>query len=590
MKRLLTRFVNALERAIKTQGWLAQQPAMLGWAALTGILGGLATMLFHEGIVLGQSFFLRQTGEIDHVMHELPWALRLVVPALGGLVAGALLVYSRRFGNDRPSDYMESVAIGDGRLPLREGLLRSLSSLFSVISGGSIGREGAMVHLGAMGASLLGRVAPLDRSRLRLVVACGAAAGVASAYGAPIAGALFVAEIVLGTMAIQTVGPLLVAAASSHFFVSLMGAPAVGYRMGDIPTLPLSFIGPAILLGIVSGLGAPYFLKWLDFARSLFRMLKVGLPLRLAFGGLLLGCVLAFMPSVAGNGYGVVQSLLTQPWPWYAVLLVLLGKLLATGFTVGSGAVGGVFTPTIFVGAVIGTLCGQFVGFIWPSLGVSPFVYTAVGMGAFLAAGTSAPLMAILMIFEMTHNYSLVLPLMVACVLAYYVARAIAEVAMYEVTLTRERDAGLRHRLRNTLIGDLIRPAVTVVATGTPVSGVVQMFSEYPVRYVYVVDEDSVFIGVIAQQDVTHLLVGQGDIAEKTAGDILRLDFAKPLYPDMNLDDAQSVFVNFTGERLPVVSHGEQPKLLGVVYKSAVLEKYFALKKTLDSGADALYF
>ena len=127
------------------------------------------------------------------------------------------------------------------------------------------------------------------------------------------------------------------------------------------------------------------------------------------------------------------------------------------------------------------------------------------------------------------------------------------------------------------------------MATATPVKVVLQRFSEYPVRYWYVVDEDSIFQGVIAQQDVTGLLLGQGDIEDKTAGDILRLDFVKPLHPDMSLDAAQDIFVNFTGERIPVVSHGEAPKLLGVVYKSDLLEKYFALKKSLDSGGDSVH-
>lgn len=586
---MLRDLVIASRQRLQGYSWLSQQPAMLVWATVAGVLGALATVLFYQGIHLFQWVALGQAGQIDDVMSGLPWWARLGAPALGGVAAGFLLRASARYSADKPSDYMESVAIGDGQLSIRQGLLRSLSSLFSVASGGSIGREGAMVHLGALGASFLGRFAPFNRSRLRLIVACGAASGVAAAYGAPVAGALFVAEIVLGTMAIHTVGPLLLAAAVSSLTIYALGGHLVSYVLPPVPAMGLGVMLPMLVLGIVSGLGAPYFLKFLDLFRTAFKKTGLAEPWRLGLGGLLLGAILVFLPSVSGNGYGVVSSLLTTQWPWHAVLLILLCKLLATAFTVGSGAVGGVFTPTLFMGAVVGTLFGHVLGWVVPAFTLPLFVYAAVGMGAFLAAGTGAPLMAILMVFEMTHSYALVLPLMLACVLAYFVARAVAEITMYEVTLVRERDAVLRNRLRDTLIGDLIKPAVTVVATATPVQVVLQQFAEYPVRYLYVVDEDSVFQGVIAQQDITGLLLGQGDIEDKTAADILRLDFVKPLYPDMSLDAAQALFVSFSGERLPVVSHGDTPKLLGVVYKSALLEKYFALKKSLDSGGDSVH-
>ncbi len=586
---LFRELVSASRQRLQGYSWLSQQPAMLVWATVAGVLGALATYFFYQGIHLFQLIFLGQAGEIDDVVSALPWWGRLLLPALGGVAAGYILRASSRFTADKPSDYMESVAIGDGQLSIRQGLLRSLSSLISVASGGSIGREGAMVHLGALGASVLGRFAPFNRSRLRLIVACGAAAGVAAAYGAPIAGALFVAEIVLGTMAIHTVGPLLLAAAVSSFTVSALGGHLLSYTLPPVPAFGIDAMLPMLVLGVCAGFGAPYFLKFLDLFRGAFKKTGWSEPWRLGLGGLLLGAILVFMPLVAGNGYNVVASLLSTSWPWHAVLLVLLLKLLATALTVGSGAVGGVFTPTLFMGAVVGTLFGQALEWLFPGFALPMFVYAAVGMGAFLAAGTGAPLMAILMVFEMTHSYALVLPLMLACVLAYFVARAVAEVAMYEVTLVRERDTHLRNRLRDTLIGDLIKPAVTVVATATPVKVVLQRFSEYPVRYWYVVDEDSIFQGVIAQQDVTGLLLGQGDIEDKTAADILRLDFVKPLHPDMSLDAAQDIFVNFTGERIPVVTHGDAPKLLGVVYKSALLEKYFALKKSLDSGGDSVH-
>ncbi len=569
--------------------WLSDLPAMLCWAVLAGVLGAGATIAFHEGMGLVQRLVTGSSGSIIAVTQGLPWYGRLLFPALGALAAGCLLWLASKVQGGDHSDYMESVAIGDGRLSIRRGVLRSLSSLLSVASGGSLGREGAMVHLGALGASAIGRFTSFGTARLRLLVACGAAAGVAAAYGAPLAAAVFVAEIVLGAMTMQSFGPLLVAAASANIVMRVSGHYQTTYAMTAMPPLSGPEVLPFILLGVVAGLAAPLFLKFLGLCRQQFQRTGLPLPLRLALGGLLLGLILIAMPEVAGNGYSVVHSLLHVSWAWYAVVLILALKVLATGLTVGSGAVGGVFTPALFVGAALGTLFGQLFALVWPGIAAPVYFFTLVGMGSFLGAATSAPFMAILMIFEMTLSYQVVLPLILAVVVAYFVARAMAEVAMYDITATRERDARMRRQLRQTLLSQLIKPATTVVQATAPVAEVVQMFMDYPVKYLYVVDQENTFLGVIAQHSLSRLLWDQADASSKTAADVLQLDAIKTLHPDMTLDQAQDYFVQFPGERLPVVTRDGPPHLLGVVYKSSLLEKYSALKKAMDAS-DALIF
>lgn len=561
---------------------------MLCWAVVVGVLGAFATIAFHRGMDLLQDLVTGRSGSIVAVTQSLPWYGRLLFPMAGGIAAGSLLWAAARF-KGASSDYMEAVAIGDGRLSLRQGLLRTLSSLCTVSSGGSIGREGAMVHLASLSASAIGRFTSFSTARLRLLVACGAAAGVASAYGAPLAGAMFVAEIILGTMAMQAFGPLLIAAATANIVMRLTGYYHTNYAVLNVPQIGGWQVLPFLVLGVLAGVGAPLFLKILDFIKKSFKRTGLPLPLRLGLGGLLLGLLSIYVPMVAGNGYSVINSLLHSQWAWYAVVLILVCKVLATGLTVGSGAVGGVFTPTIFVGAAFGTLFGHVVVGLWPELSPETYLYTLVGMGAFLGAATSAPIMAILMIFEMSLSYHIVLPLMVACVVAFFVSRAIARVAMYDVVLARERDVQMRHQLRDTPLSAMIKPAVTVVNTGAPVREALQMFVDYPVKYLYVVDENGMYQGVIAQQDLTSMLLNQGvDAQDRKAGDVLRLDFVKPLQPDMSLDEAQSYFVNFVGERLPVVASTASPKLLGVVYKSSVLEKYCALKKSIDASGEVM--
>lgn len=561
---------------------------MLCWAVLVGVLGALSTNAFRDGIHVMQRLFTTQPGLIVDVTRSLPWYLKLLVPMCGGVAAGALLAAAARFSAGASSGYMEAVAIGNGKLSMREGLLRSFASLCTVSSGGSIGREGAMVHLSSLWASAIGRFACFGTARLRLLVACGAAAGVSSAYGAPIAGALFVAEIMLGTMAMESFGPLLVASASANIVMHLTGRYHVTYAMTHVPQVSVEQIVPFLVLGVLTGVAAPQFLKIIGLTKRVFQATNWSLPARLGLGGLLLGCLLLFMPNVAGNGYMVVHSLINSHWTWYAVVIVLVCKVLATALTVGSGSVGGVFTPSIFVGAAFGTLFGHVVAAFWPQLAVEPYIFTVIGMGAFLGAATNAPLMAILMIFEMTQRYEVVVPLMLACVVSYFVSRGIAQVAMYQVTLARDRDVVLRRRLRHAKLAELIKPADTVVSTATPVNEAAQMFLDYPVKYLYVVDENNAYQGVIAQQDLTRLLLNEGGAGDKCAGDVLRLDFVKALHPDMTFDEAQAYFINFSGERLPVVARGTRPTLLGVVYKSSLLERYCALKKSLDASGEVM--
>ncbi len=560
--------------------------AMLCWAALAGVGGALATIAFHAGIQGIQRLFAAQPGSITQVTRGLSWQLRLFVPALGGLVAGFLLVAARRVSSDTHSGYMEAVTIGDGRMSIGQGVLRSLSSLCTVATGGSIGREGAMVHLAALWASGLGRLLHVDTAHLRLLAACGAAAGVSAAYGAPLAGAVFVGEIILGSMSFQNFGPLLVAAAVSSLVMHLTGHYAARYPMPDLAAAPADLLLPCLALGILAGIGAPQFLRCIHGVKILFERTGLGLPLRLALGGLLLGAVLTQVPEMAGNGNSVVLSLLHGGWAWEMVLAMLLFKVLATALTAGSGAVGGVFTPTLFVGGALGVLFGQVLGEAWPVLAGHSAVFALVGMGAFLAAATSAPFMAILMVFEMTLSYQMVLPLVLACVAAYFVSRGLAQAVMYEVTLHHEDNQALRQRLRHARLDSLLRPAETVVRTDAPVREAQEMFLDYPVRYLYVTDAEGVWQGVIAQQDLTRMMLGEIDVQSKTCGEVLRLDFVHPLHPDLSLDEAQTQFSAFRGERLPVVSRGESPKLLGVVYKSDLLERYSSLKRALDAEAD----
>jgi chloride channel protein, CIC family len=557
---------------------LSDAHTMLIWSVIVGVAGAFATVLFREGIALLQRLFSGSEGSFVEMARRLPWYTRLVLPAAGGFVAGCLLLLAKRktaAEKARPihTDYIEAVAVGDGVMPVGKSLWRSVSSLFTIASGGSIGREGPMVQLAALAASLIGRWVHFDPQRLRLLVACGAAAGITSAYNAPIAGAFFVTEIVIGAIVMESFGPIVVSAVVANITMREFAGYKPPYEMPPFPAVAgvevLLFVG----LGLLCGVLAPQFLSLLDVTKSGFARLKVPLPVKLTLGGLVCGFLSIWTPEVWGNGYSVVNSVLHSPWTWTALATVLVFKLVATAATVGSGAVGGVFTPTLFMGAVFGCLYGQGMNALWPHGTSAPFAYAMVGMGAFLAGATQAPLMAILMIFEMTLSYQVVLPLMLSCVVAYFVARATGKASMYEITLHRNREEDERMRLRATQMRELVRPADTVVRADATVPEMTRVFLEYPVKYLYVTDETERFLGAVALADITSDLLQKRDTAHKRAADYVQMPF-DVLTPDMSLAAGLQHFMAFRGERLPVIESRQRPLLAGVVYKTSLLDAY----------------
>ena len=565
----LLRLRSALQRLFGVSGW----QSMLLWSIVAGLLGTLATEGFRAALRGFEHVVLGPGDSLVAMARALPWWARIAFPAVGGLVAGGLLVLAKRVAvRSATSDYMEAIVLGDGRIPVAQTLVRSASSLVSIGTGGSIGREGSMVQLAALAASLLGRVFRFPVERLRLLVACGAAAGLTAAYNAPIAGAFFVAEIVLGSIVMESVGPILIAAVVANIVMRALPGYQPPYQMPVFPELHGAEIPLFALLGVLLGFAAAGFLRALQGSRALFARLPFALPWRLALGGLAMGLVSVPWPEVWGNGYSVVNAVLHTPWTWTLIAMVLAAKLVATLATAGSGAVGGVFTPALFFGCMVGALFGHAAQALWPHAVSAPYAYAVVGMGAFLAGATQAPLMAILMIFEMTLNYQVMLPLMLAGVIAYFVARSANAGSMYEITLRRREQQDEQLRLRSLHIRDLVQPAQTVVGPEADREAMSRLFLQHPVKYLYVVDANQRYLGVVPLSALGTAA------AEVRAADRLSQAIA-PITADTSLGEALQRFLEHLGERLPVIESPANPVLLGVAAKSALLATYVRLSE-----------
>jgi CIC family chloride channel protein len=541
------------------------------WAALTGFAGALASVLFREGIRLFEWLLTGQTAGLVHAASNLqPWH-RAVTPIIGGVAAGLVLHYGARLlGRRRSVDYMEAVAVGDGSIAARPTIIRSLSSLFTIGSGGSIGREGPMVQLAALIGSKLGMLTRAPVPRRRLLVACGAAAGISAAYNAPIAGALFVAEIVMGSIAMESFGPLLVASVTAN--VTIHGL--LGY--GPVFAVPKMNFGANwellcyLVLGVIAGHVAPVFLHLLEWSRRRFDSLTIPLPVKLGLGGVIVGVISLPFPEVWGNGYSIVSMILQGQLAGPMLLAILVAKLASTAATVGSGAVGGIFTPTLFVGAAVGAVASALVHFVLPGTISSPGAYALVGMGALLAATTHAPLMSLLMMFEMTLDYDVVLPLMLACVTAHFTAKAYRQGrSVYHESLQREA-GGIEPPWHLRTVRALMKPAAAVIGQQATVREMLDGLPKRAVQVVYVVDDDRQLVSQLDPREALRDVQAGSIDADAVVGAV-----AKPvtfvLTPDMRIAQALDGFVEQRAKVLPVAAGHWHTTLLGQVSQDDVL-------------------
>jgi len=541
------------------------------WAALTGFLGALASVVFREGIRLFERLLTGQAGGLVETASALPAWHRALTPVVGGVAAGLVLHWGARLlGNRRSVDYMEAVVVGDGTIAARPTLVRSLSSLLTIGSGGSIGREGPMVQLAALLGSKLGFLSRAPVPRRRLLVACGAAAGVAAAYNAPIAGALFVAEIVLGSIAMESFGPLLVASVTANVTIHRF----LGY--GPVFDVPRVFFGANWelvvygLLGVVLGHLAPSFLGLVDLAKGRAAALRLPAYVKLGAGGLVVGLISVFYPQVWGNGYSVVGTILNGQLTGWLLLAILAAKIVSTTATVGSGAVGGIFTPTLFIGAAVGALVNVVLHVAWPGASSTPGAYALVGMGGFLAATTHAPLTSILMIFEMTLDYDVVLPLMLACVTAHYTAKAYRRGrSVYHESLQPERD-GAEPDWRLRTVEALVRPAAAVVSDHVTVRAMLDGLPRRPAETVYVVDDTRQLVAALDPRAVIAR-VRRGEVDPDATVSTLAAPVPYVLTPDMTLAAALDGFLREQVKTLPVAAGQWHTTLLGEVSRHDLL-------------------
>ncbi|MEM7412242.1 MAG: chloride channel protein [Myxococcota bacterium] len=530
------------------------------------------TALFEEGV-------LAEAQDPLEVARRLPWYWSVALPAIGGLIVGPLIYFFAREakGHGVP-EVMAAVALRGGIMRPRVVGVKALASAISIGSGGSVGREGPIVQIGSALGSSIGQLLKLPPAQLRTIVGCGAAAGVSATFNAPIAGALFAAEVVVGNFAVAQLSPIVissvVATVVSRFFLGNHPAfPVPSYELVS----PFELV-PYMGAGFVAGFVALGFMFTLYRTEDVFEKVPVPEWARAMVGGALVGTIGIFFPNIFGVGYSTIGAALTSELPALLLGTLIVIKILATSITIGSGGSGGVFAPSLFLGAMTGGFLGTFVHQWFPDATASSGAYALVTMGAVVAATTHAPITAIIMIFELTQTITIIPPLMAACVVSTLVTTYLHRDSIYTMKL-RRRGIDLFEEepsnvLRSLFVHQVMDRSPEVIRADAGFEEVIDRVLGSEHTDFFVVDRMERLVGTFHLRDFTRMLTEQ----EALRPIVVAGDLADPSPPTVtDADDLHLVMQVFSGthaEEVAVVGVHESATVIGSVHKRDVMQAY----------------
>ncbi len=594
---------------------------IIGMSFLVGVLGGTAAWLFERCLVFMHSVYFDRLVRSLHVTTRWPAVLLLpLIPAVGGL---ALVAWRWLFGRHRKSvvhglsGVLYSLNKDSGRLPATLGAETLVASSLTIASGGSAGPEAPIAVIGASVASLLGRIIGVSKRYNYVLIGCGAAAGISAVFAAPLSGVVFATEVVLQDFSAATLTPIVIASVMSTLtYVGLSGGGRVR-GLFQMPSQAQSFnftfhvLPWFLLLGVLCGLMAVAMTRLLMWAEQLNEKLRKWIPgaIRPAAGGLLCGlCGLVviglfhsdpflharfsagYIP-IFGDGYPTIHRVIDPAWyngdkifsghiesiTLEFLIAVCLLKLLATCFTLGSGGSGGVFAPALFLGATLGGAFGLILKHFVPD--AQPSTFALVGMGATLAGAIQAPLTGIFLLFELTRNYNVMPPIMLAAVTSTVIQQLIIGESIYTLPLKK---VGVRlgsavgiSALRRVTVDQLPLDKPQFVTTDETLSHVLSRSAEQGVRDFVVIDGSKRYVGLLTLDNIKDVMLAPEAAPLLLVGELVQAD-VPPLPPTATLEDALDAFSRVDTPILPVSGHPptpDMPSIMGVLSRMELMRR-----------------
>jgi len=548
-------------------------------AVVVGAAAAFGTVLMRLAIsALHDTFFGTDGGSLIAAVAEAPWWQVLIVPSFGGLVIGLFIYYimpDRR--HQGVAAVIEASALRGGRMSFRAGLGAALASIGSIGVGASVGREGPAVHLGATIGSQIARRLHLTRSMSRCLLGCGVAAAVAASFNAPIAGALFAHEVVIGHFAISAFAPIVIASVVGTIISRIFFGNFPAFEILENPLVSYLEFPAVVGLGLLCGAVAVIFMRATMFTEDQFQKVPGPQWVRPGIAGFLVGLIALVFPQVMGVGYDATDLALKVEYSLALLIVLVMAKTAATAISVGGGFGGGMFTPALMIGAMLGGGYGLIATDVFPHQSSGPSAYTIVGMGGVAAAVMGAPISTVLIIFEMTDDYSLTIAVMVAVVIASLISNQFARGSFFNWQLER---AGydLKHGfetalLRSILVRQIMKQAGETVDIGTGLQDVRQKLQHSEIGELFVLRNETELFGTITLADLSDIAFDHDVDNLINAGDVARTH-PPVLDATDNLEVANRVFRESGEHYIAVVENHDNMIYVGTLYEADVLAAY----------------
>jgi chloride channel protein, CIC family len=550
-------------------------------------------MIVGAGAGLGAVFFRWLIASMQTLSYDVlgnflggikPYHL-LIIPALGGAVYGPLIYrYAREAKGHGVPEVMEAVALRGGRIRPRVAIIKSLASAICIGTGGSIGREGPIAQIGSALGSTIGQWLNLSNDRIRSLVACGAAGGIAATFNAPIAGSIFSLEIILGQFQATYFGAVVISAVTANVVAQAFEGSVRAFVIPEYILVSPWELLFYVLLGLIAAVLGAAFTRLLYISEDLFE--KLPFPpeyFKPILGGFILGVIglISFkvdgFPRVFGVGYDSIGEALFGKLALQVTFGLLVLKFLATIVTLGAGGSGGIFAPSLFMGAMLGEAFGQIMNMVFPNITAPPGAYALVGMSAFFSSAAHAPITAVLILFEMTGDYLIILPLMLTTVIGTLVSRIISKESVYTMKLTRRGISLQRGRdvdvMETLFVKEVMRPAPDPVPASLPLGKVSILLDRVRMHGLPVMDKDDGLIGVISIRDIDHATIQSEDNLAKPVVDFCSRNLVWT-NPNETVGTALKRMSQRDIGRLPVVDPDNPKKLIGWISRADIIRAY----------------
>lgn len=580
-RRLRRRIMWRMKKRISElyHNYFAYSFASLAFLSVViGIIGGYGAIIFRYAIRFFRRLFFGGTTDLLTILSQMPWYKYILLPAFGGLIIGPIIYFFAREakGHGVPG-VMEAVALKGGMIRSRVSILTTLVSAICIGSGGSAGQEGPIVLIGSSAGSALGQLLKVSEKIRKTLLACGAAAGIAATFNAPIGGVLFALEIILGDFGINNFIPIVLSSVSATAISRIYLGNQPAFAVPEYQIISYWEFFAYAGLGIIAALIAVSFTTLLYKSEDFFDSLRFPPYLKPALGGIGIGLIAMVFPHILGVGYESIDLALMEKMSLLLLGSLIIAKIAATSATLGAGGSGGVFAPSLFIGAMTGGFFGNLIHKAYPSITASSGAYSLVGMAALVAGTTHAPITAILILFEMTDDYSIILPLMISCIISTLTARLIKKPSIYTLKLLRRGiniSAGQDVQLLQTLkVKDCMNKDKVLIPENMPFNKMIKKMTSSHYQSFPVVNKKEHMIGIIYfphlksflfEKELEDLVVAKEVIEDETI----------TLYPEDNLLTAIEKFGLKDIEEIPVVSREDPDLVLGIISRRDILETY----------------